>query len=244
MGERGTRRRLVLFDVDGTLVSCGPQVRPLFTAALREVYGRSGDLEGYSFAGKTDQRIVLDLMTGAGVEEAVVRRGLARMRDVYLERLEEGLRAERMVLLPGVMAALEALVARGGVVTGLLTGNWERGARIKLGRFGLNRHFPFGAFGDDGVERHELPPVALERAAAHAGRRFAARETLIVGDSVEDVRCARAHGLACLAVATGWTPAEELEAAGADRVAADLPAAREVLEAWVGRSLLDPPRPS
>lgn len=228
----GDGSRLVLFDVDGTLLNCGPQVRPLFAAALREVFGRTGDLDGYSFAGKTDPRIVLDLMTGAGVEAGEVRRGLPRVRDAYLGRLEGGLRTEAMALLPGVEEALAGLAAAPGVVTGLLTGNWERGARIKLDRFGLNRHFPFGAFGDDGVQRHELPPVALERACAHAGRRFTARQTLIVGDSVEDVRCAQAHGVPCLAVATGWTPAAELEAAGADRVVADLPAARGVLEEW------------
>lgn len=226
--------KLILFDIDGTLVHCGPQVRPLFAAALTEVYGRTGDLDGYSFSGKTDQRIVLDLMTGAGLAEAAVRSSLSRMRRVYLERLDAGLRREGMAVLPGVEALVERLVAEAGVTLGLLTGNWERGARIKLSRVDLDHHFPFGAFGDDGVQRHELPPVALERAAAHAGCGFDADDVLIVGDSTEDVRCAHAHGLRCLAVATGWTPAEDLRRAGADWVVDDLPAAGEALAAYAG----------
>ncbi|HEX2251701.1 MAG TPA: HAD family hydrolase [Thermoanaerobaculia bacterium] len=221
--------RLVLFDIDGTLLRCGPQVRPLFAAALQEVYGTTGVMEGYSFAGKTDPRIVLDLMTGAGVPEAEVRRRLPAMRRSYLDRLESGLDTERMALLPGVADLLERLVAEGEVTVGLLTGNWERGARIKLSRFGLERYFAFGAFGDDGVHRAELPPVALARAELHAGRRFAPDEILIIGDTVEDVACARAHSFHCLGVATGWTPAEMLRDAGAAWVADDLPAAGRLL---------------
>lgn len=220
--------KLVLFDVDGTLLSCGPQVRPLFAAALDEVYGRRGDLDGYSFAGKTDPRIVLDLMTGAGLPRGEVLARLPRMHDAYLDRLDAGLDRGRMRLLPGVVALLERLHATPGVTVGLLTGNWRRGAEIKLSRFGLGRFFAFGAYGDDGVARTELPPVAMARAAAHAGRDFSCAEALIVGDSTEDVACAAAHQVACLAVATGFTPAERLQRAGARWVVDDLPSAAEV----------------
>jgi len=216
---------LILFDIDGTLLDCGPQVRPLFADALREVFGRTGDLDGYSFSGKTDPRIVLDLMTASGLRHDEVRRALPRMRDGYLSRLETGLRRDGMAMLPGVVELLERLATTPGTVLGLLTGNWRSGARIKLRHFDLNRFFPFGAFGDDGVQRHELPPVALARAEDATGRRFAPSEVLVVGDSIEDVACAHAHGLRCLAVATGWTPADELRRAGACWVAADLPAA-------------------
>jgi len=224
--------KLILFDVDGTLLTCGPQVRPLFAEALREVYGRAGDLDGYSFSGKTDPRIVLDLMTAAGVAEAEVQSSLPRMQEAYLGRLKGRLRRDGMVLLPGVVELLERLAARRDVAVGLLTGNWRRGARIKLGHFDLNRFFRFGAFGEDGVQRHELPPVALRRAAAEAGRDFAAADVLIVGDSTEDVACARAHDVACLAVATGWTLAERLRGAGARWVMEDLPSAERVFAAF------------
>ncbi|HJX26826.1 MAG TPA: HAD family hydrolase, partial [Thermoanaerobaculia bacterium] len=217
--------RLLLFDIDGTLVSCGPQVRPLFAQSLIDVYGTAGACDSYDFSGRTDQRIVIDLMTGAGLREEEVRRRLPEIRSLYLGRLERGLERERMRLLPGVVELLERLAPRPDLTLALLTGNWEPGARTKLSRFDLNRFFAFGAFGCDGTDRDELPPVALDRAERQVGRRFQPTEALIIGDSLHDVSCARAHGIPCLAVATGRTPAESLRAAGADWVAADLPEA-------------------
>lgn len=221
--------KLVLFDIDGTLLDCGPQVRPLFASALVEVFGTAGDVDGYDFAGRTDPRIVLDLMVAAGVPEREAREKLPRMRELYVERLAGALDQRGMHLFPGVEETLERLAAREDVVLALLTGNWEPGARAKLARFDLNRFFDFGAFGCDGVDRSELPPVALDRAERAMGRRFDPAETLIVGDSIHDVSCARDHGIPCLAVATGRTPAERLRAAGADWVVPDLLAAPEGL---------------
>ena len=117
-----------------------------------------------------------------------------------------------MQLLPGVGELLGALESRDDIALGLLTGNWERGGRIKIGRFDLNRYFPFGSFGDDAMDRNDLPPIALERASVTHGREFAARDTVIVGDSLLDVECAKAHGIRCLAVATGKTDPAELAA--------------------------------
>jgi phosphoglycolate phosphatase-like HAD superfamily hydrolase len=224
--------RLILFDIDGTLLHCGPQVRGLFTGALTEVYGRTVETRGYSFAGRTDPGIVHDLLRDAGVSPEVVEEGLPTMQARYLERLEAGLDGRRMRLLPGVLELLEMLEARSDVQLGLLTGNWQGGAQIKLSRFDLNRFFTFGAYGDDGVDRNTLPPIALERALAHTGRRFRPEETLIIGDSLLDVACGRASGVPVLAVATGFTPAEQLAAAGAHWVAEDLVAARASLETF------------
>jgi len=217
--------KLVLFDIDGTLLDCGPQVRPLFASALVEVFGTAGNVHGYDFAGRTDPRIVLDLVMAAGVPEQEARAKLPRMKTLYVERLAGALDRRDMRLLPGVEETLERLAAREDVALALLTGNWEPGARTKLSRFDLNRFFDFGAFGCDGVDRSELPPVALDRAEQALGRRFEPAETLIIGDSVHDVTCARDHGIPCLAVATGRTPAERLRAAGADWVIPDLFAA-------------------
>jgi phosphoglycolate phosphatase len=225
--------KLVLFDIDGTLLSCGPQVRPIFASALVDVFGTAGDVDNYDFTGRTDPGIVLDLVTGAGVPESVVRAGLPRMRELYTGRLEAALERDGMRLLPGVVEILERLERRDDVVVALLTGNWEPGAKAKLSRFDLNRFFPFGAFGCDGVERAELPPVALDRAERTRGRRFRAEEVLIIGDSVHDVSCAHAHAIPCLAVGTGRTPADVLQAAGADWIVPDLRAAPGAVP-WLG----------
>jgi len=214
--------KLVLFDIDATLLICGPQVRPLFGDALVEVFGTAGAIDAYDFTGRTDPGIVLDLVRGAGVPDAVVREGLLRMRELYTGRLERSLDRAGMRLLPGVVEILERLSRREDIVLALLTGNWERGAKAKLSRFDLNGYFPFGAFGCDGVDRSDLPPVALDRAERATGRRFRPEEVLIVGYSVHDVSCAHAHGIPCLAVETGRTPGETLRSAGADWVIADL----------------------
>jgi phosphoglycolate phosphatase len=222
--------RLLLFDVDGTLVDCGGQPLGPFAAALVEVFGTAGAIDRYNFAGCTDPQAVVDLMTGAGFPAEEVHARLPRMRDLYLPRLESTLDRGRMRLLPGVEEALLRLAARPEVELALLTGNWEAGARTKLSRFDLNRFFPWGAFGGEGIRRAELPPIALARAAQRRGRPVAAAETLIIGDSVQDVACARAHGIPVLAVATGKTSAAALAAAGADWVVPELAAAGELLQ--------------
>ena len=204
--------KLILFDIDGTLIDCGGQARVAFATALDAIFGETGPIDSYDFSGKTDTRIVVDLMTLAGRPRDEVLTILPRLRDEYLDTLDRSLVRERMCVLPGVEPLLESLSARDDIVLALLTGNWERGARIKLSRHDLNRYFGFGSFGDGVLDRNDLPPIALERALHATQRRFHADETIIVGDSVLDVACARAHGIACLAVATGRTSRAELEA--------------------------------
>jgi len=218
-------RRLILFDIDGTLVLCGPQGRILFETALIEAFGTAGNLAAVDFAGKTDPGIALEALTGAGFTPEAVLAGLPRARASYLARIAAGFDRAQMRLLPGVREVLERLAERPEVCLALLTGNWEPGARIKLSHFDLNGFFPFGAFGCDHTDRCLLPPVALERAYLATGHRFRPEETLIVGDSLNDVACGRANGIPVLAVATGHTPAAALAAAGADWVVPELLAA-------------------
>lgn len=215
-------KKLVLFDIDGTLLSCGRQVGYIFVGALEQVFGGYRRPEGYNFSGRTDQQIVLDLVAATGMDCAEIRRRLPEMQRRYFERLERELDPAAMVLLPGVVPLLERLAAREDVVLGLLTGNWKDGARIKLSRFGLGRFFSFGAFGDDAVVRRDLVPIAIDRAVAAGRQRFDAAEVLIVGDSELDVDCATASGARSVAVATGYTPLERLVAAGADWAFPDL----------------------
>jgi phosphoglycolate phosphatase len=214
--------KLVLFDIDGTLVDSGKQPRLAFAEALMEVYGETGDIYHHEFSGKTDPRIMLDLLTEAGRTREEVVAWLPAARDAYLDRLDEILHRDRMRLLPGLPALLDTLAARKDIAMGLLTGNFERGARIKLSRVGIDGYFAFGSYGDNQFDRNDLPPVALERAHALLGRRFDAADAVIVGDSLLDVACAKAHGLKCLAVSTGWTSSEKLAAANPDWLVDDL----------------------
>ena len=217
-----SRKQLVLFDIDGTLLDCGPQVRRIFGHALQRVFGTFGAIDEYDFAGKTDHRIVMDLMTTEGVTAARVETCLEELQGLYQAQLEAELDREQMRLLAGVEELLEALGSRSEYTMGLLTGNWECGARIKLSRFNLNGYFEFGAFGDGTADRNALPPVALRRAERAAGHSFSSGGTLIVGDSTRDVACGRAHDVPVLAVASGHTPARALADAGADWVVPSL----------------------
>src|SRR5512141_773708 len=134
--------RLLLFDIDGTLVRCGRQVRVLFAEALREVFGTEGDLDGYNFSGKADPQIVRELMVAAGVAPG---EGAGRRRDAhgaYLGRLEARLGA--VEVSEGVAEAMAALAGREDLAVGLVTGNWRRGAGTKLDRAGLTARFAFG----------------------------------------------------------------------------------------------------
>ena len=214
--------RLLLFDIDGTLLLSHGQAGKLFRECLREVYGVEARVQGYDFAGKTDPQIVFELMEIVGLERKAVAESLARMRQLYLDRLENRLERGQMWLLPGVLELLHRLDARTGLTVGLLTGNWEPGARTKLARFDLNRFFAFGGFGEDGPLRADLVPAALRRARERTGHSFSPSETLIIGDTIHDVACAKAHAVPVLAVATGSTTAERLAAAGADWVAPTL----------------------
>ncbi len=214
--------KLILFDIDGTLIDCGGQARVAFGEALDRVFGEAGPIDTYDFSGKTDTRIVVDLMTAAGRPRTEVLQTLPALREEYLATLERTLARDRMRVLPGIEPLLEHLAARDDVVLALLTGNWERGARIKLSRHDLNRYFGFGSFGDDVFDRNDLPPIAIERALRATQRRFHPQETVIVGDAVLDVGCARANGIPCLAVATGRTSRAILEAEGPTWITDDL----------------------
>ncbi len=231
MGKAATPIRVrVFFDIDGTLLYTDGAGRVAIRAALEEVYGTSGPIDGYVFHGKTDPRIVIDLMVAAGLEESEVRRRVPEVWPVYLRflarQLEERQREGRVTLLPGIAELLAALESRPDVEVGLLTGNIEEGARLKLAAAGLASAFGVGGFGSDSEDRAGVARAALNRSGERVGE---APVTVVLGDTPEDVACARAVDAYAVAVATGLHTVAELLESGADAVFEDFSDTEAVL---------------
>jgi phosphoglycolate phosphatase len=203
--------RLLLFDVDGTLVTTDGAGRRALARALEGVFGTAGGLAAYDLRGKTDPRIVLDVLGAAGVDPAAVRDRLGDCFEAYARALTEEIGDGRRVsTLPGVAELMRHLDGRQDVVLGLVTGNIEEGARIKLTPTGLWPRFRAGAFGSDHADRRRLPALAARRAHALTGHAFAPADVVVIGDTPWDIDCARAFGARAVAVATGHYPPEEL----------------------------------
>jgi len=226
-------RRILLFDVDGTLVWGGP-AKSAFCQALEEVYGTAGDLASVSFAGKTDPQIARELLAGVGVRDDVVDAGLTELWVRYVRYLGERIVEDPPAVLPGVPELIDALGAIGDVGLGLLTGNIAGGAELKLRQSGLWSRFGFGSFGSDHEERDELPAIAVARARELWGDVVTAERAVVVGDTPRDVACGKAGGMRTVAVATGTFSVAELYGTGADHVLADFSATEEVVELLLG----------
>ena len=222
-------RRLLLFDIDGTLVRGGP-AKDAFHTAMIAVFGTAGRITDHEFSGKTDPQIARELLHGVGMDDERIDAGLPALWERYLRELELRLPARPMVLLPAVRSLLSELERTGEVALGLVTGNIARGARLKLGSAGLHEHFSIGGYGSDSEERNHLPRIALERARLEWRARFDVADAVIVGDTPRDVECGRAQGMRTVAVATGNFDAHELAATGAHHVLDDFTDTDRVLE--------------
>jgi phosphoglycolate phosphatase len=220
---RTPRGRLVLFDIDGTLVLTGGAGLRALTRAGADVLGASDLLDDIPLAGRTDWAILQDVAVRAGRD--LDGPLLGSLREAYLGFLREEIERPGhglKTVMPGIRELLAALEPRQDVVVGLLTGNFAEGARIKLEHFRLWRHFRCGAYGDDHPDRNALVPVAVRRAQACGFGRVPYDEVIVVGDTPHDVACARAVGAQAVAVATGSCSVEDLSRSGADLVLPDL----------------------
>jgi phosphoglycolate phosphatase-like HAD superfamily hydrolase len=209
--------RLILFDIDGTLIHAHGVGHRSFVRAMQSVFGTAGPHDTYDWRGKTDPWILRDLTRLAGVPEEVLDARLAECFDQYIYFLEALLANGHPVdVLPGIDHLVRALAAREDVLLGLLTGNVKPGAEAKLRSTGLLPFFRLGAYGSDDADRRRLPAIARARARSLTGVEIPFDDTIIIGDTPLDVDCARACGAVAVAVATGQHSLSELQAVEPD----------------------------
>jgi phosphoglycolate phosphatase-like HAD superfamily hydrolase len=229
-----SRRRLVLFDIDGTILLTAGAGRRAVLRAVSEVVPITDAARTVRFDGKTDPLIVMELLAASGHPEP---RDPALVGDLcfrYVDYLEEELRAPThgTTVLPGIVALLAALHEHPEVMLGLLTGNVERGARLKLTSGGIDHtRFVVGAYGSDSHHRPDLPAIAARRAEPFLGRLPSGPDVVIIGDTPADVTCGNGIGARAVGVATGSYDTEALREAGAAAVFADLSDTSRVVEA-------------
>lgn len=217
-------KRLVLFDIDGTLLSAGGAGARAVYAAMREVYGETGSTNGYNMGGRTDPQIVRELLLPVGYTVQDVEAGLDALWQAYLRNLRVELEKSRIHALPGIPALLDRLEASGDpTVLGLLTGNVEQGARLKVDAAGLGfDRFRVGAYGSDHWQRPELPAVAARRAREKTGIGFEGKEIVIIGDTPFDISCGAHLGVRTIATATGTHSTDDLAEHNPDYLFDDL----------------------
>jgi len=229
--------RLILFDIDGTLIHSNRIGRKALGRALHEVFGTSGAFDTISFGGKTDRGLVRELMLAEGWREADIDTRLPEFYQRMAAAGRELFTAEHIWPCPGVLPLLAALAGRDDVVPALLTGNIRDTVPLKLAAAGIDpAQFRIGAYGSDSATRDHLFAIALSRAEAQLGLRFAAQDVMIVGDTPGDIGCARAGGGRIIAVATGPYSAEALRDCGPDHLFHDLSATEAVLAALFDRN--------
>lgn len=214
--------KLLLFDIDGTLMHTHGVGRRSVETVLSELVGREVSTEGISFSGKTDPQILREVLVAVEAEADLTGDRFPEAVEGYQRVMRETFDPEGVTVLPGAVEIVERLAERDDVQLALLTGNLQAMAYLKMRAIGLDAHFPFGAFGCDSENRNELPAVAVERAEAHAGRTFQPEEIVVIGDTPRDVDCARAYGTKVVAVATGRFSREELAEHGPDLLLDDL----------------------
>lgn len=232
--DRRVKRKLVLFDIDGTILQSAGAGRRAIHSALAVFGVDLAKADGIRFDGKTDPQIVIELLHASGDPTPDDSARISAVLDLYLTHLESDLaeHGHRSRLMPGIVELLDRLEGEPGVVLGLLTGNVVTGAQLKLRAVGLDPdRFRVGAYGSDHHLRGELPAIAARRAEPHFGRVPHGPEVVIIGDTPADIRCGEGIGARAVAVATGGYTVAELEATGPAAAFSDLTEVERVMEA-------------
>jgi len=212
--------KFILFDIDGTLLDSGGAGTMSLTIAFEEVFAVRDAFRSISMAGKTDAQILKEAFELYKIDYS--NGIMPEFYRNYVRLLREHIRKASGHIKPGIREALRELQARKECILGLLTGNIEEGARVKLDFFGLNSYFSIGAFGSDDEDRNKLLPIAVDKLCQMYSVKVGFRDCVVIGDTPRDISCSKPYGAFSIAVATGPYSAGTLSAAGADFVFDDL----------------------
>jgi phosphoglycolate phosphatase-like HAD superfamily hydrolase len=223
--------RVLLFDIDGTLLDPAGEGRVCLRRALEDVFGLTGPVDTYDMAGKTDWQIVTDLMSAAGIDAKSIEASLPAVFAAYARYVEITAPTFKMRALPGVLDLVTQLSADSRFILGLVTGNVRSAVPHKLRAVGLEPGaFTFGAFGSEHHDRNQLPALALYRLEQNMGVPIPTETALVIGDTPHDIACARHTGLRVLCVATGTYPHHALASHNPDYLLDDLADTQGVME--------------
>jgi phosphoglycolate phosphatase len=217
--------KLLLFDVDDTLIATGGAGRRAMRRAFSDVFGVNVPPEALEVPGRTDRLVVYEILTSAGHPAPNDDENCEAFAERYIAYLQQELRVSASPaagIKPGIERLLHALSARQDVCLALLTGNLRLAAELKLRHFGLWQSFAWGVYGDYVLDRADLVPLAVHQYRDRSGACLRPTDVWVIGDTPHDVRCARANGAFSIAVATGRHDVEALERLCADRVFPDL----------------------
>ena len=221
-------KRLLLFDIDGTLVNTGGAGVESLKATVRNRFRTEDDLRDIEVAGKTDRAIIHDILRKYRVDPT--EENITSFAREYINGLPLSLSRAHGRVLPGIQQLLERLKPQSHIVLALLTGNLQQGAKLKLQHYGLWKFFEFGAFADDHHDRNELGAFAKKRAQLKHGHDFDAADIDVIGDTNHDIFCGNAFGARTIAVATGSWSRERLRACAPDFLFDDLADTDEVIK--------------
>ena len=215
-------QKLVLFDIDGTLLMSVGAGKSAMIKAFRELFGVKEAFANVHMSGRTDPEILRHAFTVHNIEWDEVKAANFKNRYIQLIQTEITQPLPNKRMMPGIPVVLDVLREKQNISLGLLTGNWRRSALIKLNYFNLTAYFEVGAYADDSEIREELLPFAVQRYQNMTNTRVLPQHVYVVGDTPRDVQCARPHGAVTIAVATGWTTYEQLSAENPDYLLVDL----------------------
>ncbi len=224
-------KRILLCDIDGTLMDSSGEGTISMSRALQDVYGLTGPIEDYDMAGKTDWQIITELMQQAGLDDETIEASRPAAFAAYARHVEIAAPSFNMRLLPGVTSLLAQLTADSAFILGLVTGNTREAVPYKLQSVGIDPGlFKFGAFGSEHIDRNTLPSLALYRLSQMMGSPVQPESAMVIGDTPRDVDCARHAGLKVLSVATGQFDREALALHNPDYLLDDLSNTAEIME--------------